>query len=589
MAGLFNTIAKRLRKVAFSFREKPQAKVDDYVLEHFLFYHGLVGSSPDNQRSFRDVKQDVYDAIDNGSSLQLGIALKLQPLWWDDKLKTIFDAAPNQSKAVELLLPELEDTSWPNQSDPLGHPDWIVRANAANVLAHLQVHRSDERISRALSDTVDNGSAAFCHIAYALGRLSTERSKEALSQQINTDEHWFRVDVAGALAASTREDIYELLSEALFSDHPLQDYTAVAIARHRKLTQFINSSSAIVQDGGCALVIGLLQASDQTFNAELIEELNLADLLPQIISLADQAPNPLRIRAAMLLAKWIAEQNQFSSGNKHQQELDELFKKHSSPETTQLLLKNLNVDNTQNKSLSACNQRHAIHLIGELRVQEALPELLTMLDKGVGPVDVIVESLEELGDVSATKQLVAMVGRLVDLDDRVSRLASKQPVAEEKDAEAKTYWQILKALGNLPAPNSITLLTTATNDFAPDKRERALTSLISAYEKNSALMSKTSIQEVLKKGIADQSPGIRVVALDGVARLNVIELLEQVLDAFAAREISVTKQAKAALSELWAQEHSAKIKSEIQARLKKETDEFKRKKLQEFLDSEQAN
>lgn len=588
MAGLFNTIAKRLRQVAFSFREKPQAKVDDYVLEHFLFYHGLVGSSPDNQRSFRDVKQDVFDAIDNGSSLQFGIALKLQPLWWDDKLKTIIDAAPNQAKAVDLLLPQLDDTTWPNESDPLGHPEWIVRANAANVLAHLKIERADERISRALSDTVDNGSAAFCHIAYALGRLSTDKSKDALTKLINTDEHWFRVDVAGALAASNREDVYELLSEALFSDHPLQDYTAVAIARHRKPPVFIDSSISLVQDGGCALVIGLLQASNQTFNAELIEELQLADLLPQIIALADQSPNPLRIRAAILLTQWIAKQNQFSASNKQQQDLDELVKKYSSPEIEKLLLKNLKADSSKNISWAACNQRHAIHLIGELKVQQALPELLSLLDKGGGPVDAIVESLEELGDVSATTQLVVMVGKLVNLDERVNRLASKQPVAEGKDAEAKTYWQILKALGNLPAPNSVTLLTTATNDFAPDKRERALTSLISAYEKNSSLMSKTSMQEVLKKGIADPSSGMRVVALDGAARLNVIDLLEQVLDAFDAREISVSKQARAALSELWAQDHASTIKKEIQARLKKETDEFKRKKLQEFLDAERA-
>ncbi|CAN5349840.1 hypothetical protein BH10CYA1_BH10CYA1_17070 [soil metagenome] len=588
MAGLFNTIAKRLRQVAFSFREKPQAKVDDYVLEHFLFYHGLVGSSPDNQRSFRDVKQDVFDAIDNGSSLQLSIALKLPPLWWDDKLKTIFDEVANKTKAVELLLPELDDKSWPHESDPLGHPEWIVRANAANVLAHLKIERADQRISRALRDTVDNGRAAFCHIAYALGRLSTERSKEALKDLINTEEHWFRVDVAGALAASNREDVYQLLSEALFSDHPLQDYTAVAIARHRKPAQFINSSTSIVEDGGCALVIGLLQASVQTFNTELIEELQLAGLLPAIVSLADQAPNPLRIRAAMLLTQWIATQNQFSSSKTHQQELENLIKRYESPEIAKLLRENLNPDNWQNNSWSACNQRHAIHLIGELKVQQALPDLLTMLDKGIGPVDVIVEALEEVGDISATQQLVAMVSRLVDLDDRVNKLASKQPVAEEKEAEAKTYWQILKALGNLPAPNSMTLLTTATNDFAPDKREQALASLISAYEKNSSLMSKTSIQEVLKKGIADSSSGMRVVALDGVARLNIIELLDQVLDAFAAREISVAKQAKAALSELWAQDHADKIKSEVQTKLKKETDEFKRKKLQEFLDSEEA-
>jgi hypothetical protein len=588
MAELFNTIAKRLRQVAFSFREKPQAKVDDYVLEHFLFYHGLVGSSPENQRSFRDVRQDISDALDNGSSLQLGIALKLQPLWWDDKLKTIFDQLPNKGKAADLLLPELDDQTWPNHSDPLGHPEWIVRANAANIIAHLKIQRGDERMSRSLNDTVDNGSAAFCHIAYALGKLSTDRAKESLNSLINTDEPWFRVDVAGALAASSREDVYELLAEALFSDHPLQDYTAVAVTRHRKPTQLLNSSSETVKDGACALIIGLLQASKQTFNADLIEEQKLAELLPSIIELAEQSPNPVRMRAAILLSQWAANQNQFTAaaGQTH---ADEIVAKLHSPEFTKIILKWLKPEVSPNTAWSTCNQKHAIYLSGELKIQEALAELLQMLDKNIGPTDAIIEAVEKLGDISASKQLVAMVGRLVDMDERINKPASKQPVVEDKESESKTYWQILKALGNLPAPNSMTLLTTATNDFAPDKREQALASLISAYEKNNSLMSKTSVQDILKKATSDPSPAIRVVALDGIAALNKIDLLEQVLDAFDAREISVSKQARATLSALWAEGNHSKIKSELQARLKKESDEFKRKKLQEFLDSEKSS
>ncbi|RTL39836.1 MAG: HEAT repeat domain-containing protein [Candidatus Melainabacteria bacterium] len=588
MAGLLDTIAKRLRQVAFSFREKPQTKVDDYVLEHFLFYHGLVGSSPENQRSLRDVKQDISDALDNGSSLQLGIALKVQPLWWEDKLRTIFDELPNKSKAAELLIPELEDPSWPNHSDPLGHPEWIVRANAANIITHLKIQRADERMSRALNDTVDNGTAAFCHIAYALGRISTEKARDTLSALISAEEPWFRVDVAGALAASSREDIYELLAEALFSDHPLQDYTAVAIARHRTPLQLLNSSSKTVQDGGCALIIGLLQASKQTFNADLVDDSDLDQWLPLVNELAQQDPNPIRIRANILLAESLDANQEHSKSAKEENE-SEIIRKYKSPEYTSLILKWLNPTATQNAAWAACNQRHAIHLIGQLKIQSALPELLNMLDKNAGPTDAIIESIEQLGDISATKQLVAMVGKLVNLDDRVNRLPSKQPVLEDNAAETKTYWQILKALGNLPAPNSMTLLTTATNDFAPDKREQALSSLISAYEKNSSLMSKTAVQDVLKKALSDPSTGIRVVALDGVGRLNKGELLEQVLDAFDAREISVSKQAKSTLSKLWAAGKSTDIEKEIQTRLKKEHDEFKRKKMEEFLASEKSN
>ncbi len=586
MAGLLNTIAKRLRQVAFSFREKPAAKVDDYVLEHFLLYHGLVGTSPENQRSFRDVRQDIFVAIENKSSLQLGIALKVQPLWWEDKLKTIFDELKDQSRGIEVLLPQLDDTTWPNQSDPLGHPEWIVRANAANMLAHLKHAQADERISRALSDTIDNGSAAFCHIAYALGKLGTDQAKEALKELINAEEPWFRVDVAGALAASGREDIYTDLSETLFSNHPLQDYTAVAIARHRKPTQFFNSAHEIVQDGGCSLIVGLLEASKQTFNSDLIRDMQLADLLPTIIKLADEAPNPIRIRTAILLANWIKAESQLSGRSESAKELSNIFDQFNSPETAELLRRHLNPSTSQTKSWSECNQRQAIQLLGELRMQSAFPDLLNMLEKGIGPLETVIQSLEDIGDVAAAKPLVTLANRLVEVENRTNKPTSKQPVAEEHEAEAKSYWQILKALGNLPAPVSMTLLVTATRDFAPDKREQALASLTSAFKKNPQLIRKTEISELLKKGLSDQSAGVRVVALNGVAQLDCIELLDSVLDLFDAREISVAKQTKQTLSSLWQQGHKKKIESELQAKLKKEPDEFKRKKILEFISSE---
>jgi HEAT repeat protein len=588
MAGLLKTIAKRLRQVAFSFREKPPAKVDDYVLEHFLLYHGLVGTSPENQRSFRDVRQDIFSALESKSSLQLCIALKVQPLWWDDKLKTIFDQFKDKARAAEVLLPQLDDTTWPNRSDPLGHPEWVVRANAANMLAHLKHAQADDRMSRALRDTIDNGSAAFCHIAYALGKLGTDQAKEVLKEFINADEPWFRVDVAGALAATGREDVYTDLSEALFSNHPLQDYTAVAIARHRKPTQFFNSAHEIVQDGGCSLVVGLLQASKQTFNSDLINDMQLTDLLPTISQLAHEAPNPIRIRTAILLSSWIKAENQLSGRSELANEMSSISDQFNSPETGELLRRHLNPSTSEIKSWSECNQRQAIQLLGELRMESAFPDLLNMLEKGIGPLETVIQSLEDLGDVAAAKPLVTLANRLVDVQSRTNKPISKQPVAEEYEAEAKSYWQILKALGNLPAKESMTLLANATNDFAPDKREQALASLTSAFEKNSQLMPKKEVSELLKKGLSDQSAGVRVVALNGVEQLDCIELIDLVLDLFDAREISVAKQTKQTLSRLWEQGHGKKIESELQARLKKEPDEFKRKKILEFISSEKT-
>ncbi|HEY9678228.1 MAG TPA: hypothetical protein V6C76_09475 [Drouetiella sp.] len=585
MAGLLDSIAKRLKQVAFSFREKPAAKIDDYVLEHFLLYHGLVGSTPDNQRSYKDVRADIFEALDNNSSLQLGIALKVQPLWWDEKLKTIFGEAAHKERAPELLLPKLEDESWSNQSDPLGHPDWMVRANAANMLAHYKVHQADERMSRALNDTVDNGSAAFCHIAYALGRLGTEKAKDTLQALINADEYWFRVDVAGALAASQREDVYELLGESLFSNHSLQDYTAVAIAKYRKPLVFLNSSSERVQDAGCVLVMGLLQASKQTFNSELINESNLRDLLPTITELAKKKSNAMRINAAIQLYDWVTAQSQFAGGGFTTPSEDPrlIF---STPETEQMLQTALKLESKEaldENGWAACNQRYAIQLLGELQMQSALPDLLKLLAQKPKSMEQIIQALEDLGDTAATKDLVALANQLVDVKERAERILSKNPVAEEKERDSKIYWQILKALGNLPAPNSVALLTTAVKDFAPDKREQALLSLISVYEQDNSLMSKTTVSEILKSSLSDPASGMRVAALDGVARLNTIDLIEPVLDLFDARETSVAKQAKQTLTMLSMQGNEGKIEKELKARLEKETDQYKRKKISEFI------
>lgn len=580
MPGLLHSIVKRLRQVAFSFREKPTTQVDDYVLEHFLLYHGLVGTSPENQRSFRDVREDIFQAIESKSSLQLGIAFKVQPLWWQDKLSAIFLEVKDKPRALATLLPVLEDTSWPNDSDPLRHSDWRVRGNAANVLASLNCTDADARLVESLSDTESNATPAFCHIAYALGKLATDRSVAALKSFIDTDEPWFRVDVAGALAASQRQDVLADISNALFSDHPLQDYTAVAISRHRQPSHLLDNTSADIQDGGCMLMIGLLQASQQTFNADVLQDIDLASTTPQIVRLAQQAPNAIRIRAASLLEDWLKEHKPGAVTDKTQ---------FNSEQIAELLRGYLQASGGPDDLHAECNRRQAIHLLGTLKIQAALPDLLDMLNSRRQPLESVIQSLQNLGDTSAAKPLVALSKSLVDLDDRCSRQASKQPVAEENDADTKTYWQILKALGNLPTPDSMALLLQSTEDFAPDKREQALLSLISAFTIDQSAMKKQHVAEAIEKGLSDSSCGVRVAALKGASQLDCHQLINLILESFDAREISVSRQTNQTLTDLWNQGHAQVVEDALQTKLKRESDQFRRKKITDFLALRQAS
>src|ERR1700733_9490666 len=129
MANLFAALVNRVRKVLFT--EKSTVQVEDLELEHLLLYHGLVGSSPENQRAYKDVRADILAALRNQSALQLGMALKLPPLYWEDKLKRIFSEVPANERdaAVATLLPQTSESDWPNIADPLGHTDWRTRAN----------------------------------------------------------------------------------------------------------------------------------------------------------------------------------------------------------------------------------------------------------------------------------------------------------------------------------------------------------------------------------------------------------------------------------------------------------------------------
>jgi hypothetical protein len=79
-------MVRNLRKLAFGMKEQPTAAVEDFALEHFMLYHGLVGSSPENSRSFKDLRADLRDAVKHQSAVEMSIALKVPPLWWDDKL-----------------------------------------------------------------------------------------------------------------------------------------------------------------------------------------------------------------------------------------------------------------------------------------------------------------------------------------------------------------------------------------------------------------------------------------------------------------------------------------------------------------------
>ena len=165
-------LAKWIRKATnlLSEPDKNELKADDFAIEHVLFYHGLVGSSPESGRAFKDVRADFHSAVARNNSQNLCICLRLPPLHWEDKLKKIVDEIKGKSREdlIQTLLPPDYHDRDKESHDPLHHSDWQVRANAALILAHIGAEQAVDRLIASLKDTAINTSPAFCHIARSL-------------------------------------------------------------------------------------------------------------------------------------------------------------------------------------------------------------------------------------------------------------------------------------------------------------------------------------------------------------------------------------------------------------------------------------
>ena len=209
----FQRIVKRINSVFSHFREKTAVEIEDFELEHFLLYHGLIGSSPEGQRDFRDVRADFLAAVKNKSSVQMGITLKLTPLFWEDKLKSIAAEVKETQKdsIIACLMPDNRDGMLaPNQNPPFAE-DWRVRANAAMLIAYVGSPNATEVLTNSLNDTAGSARSAFCHTALALAAIKTPTALSAVEPYVFADEPWFRVDSVNAISHWPFDTISEIV------------------------------------------------------------------------------------------------------------------------------------------------------------------------------------------------------------------------------------------------------------------------------------------------------------------------------------------------------------------------------------------
>jgi HEAT repeat protein len=598
MAGkLITALVNRARSL---FREKTPVTVEDYEQEHLLIYHGLIGSSPDNQKSFRDVRSDIQSAVSGHSSIQLGVALKLQPLYWEDKLLQIFGEFNDKERANALvtLLPATNNAEWPSLYEPLGHPDWRVRANAARILAFYQDKAALPDLAKSLDDTASSGKPAFAHIARALGIMGSDQARVALIKHLNSSEPWFRVDIMAALANLPLAEIKQDFIKALLTISPLSDYIAVSVARKMPAVDLLHSSEKNVQKGACQIVIGLLEASRQTFTKDLLSEFDFAEFPHSVQTILSNDMNVLSLRAASEITntwKMLTVDDLEALDLVDQKEnIDKVitaFEKTLASDEARMVIKNTLSDesiqsllNSKDNDEKKNDLRHAIKLAGQHRLDESslLLAILRQSSNLATPAleeDLIV-ALGQIGDEKASRPLVDLAKALVNVSARCSAIKSAQPVAEDEPERARLYWLILKALGNLNATESRELLINACMDFAPDKREQALLSLTALHSKFSTA-DVSSIITIVEEGLHDPSPSVRIAAMAAAVDVADDRFIEKILRLSDSIEVSVSRQAFKTLRKLHLKGRA--VREALKTKIQNENDPFKLKKLNDFL------
>lgn len=590
-----NPLAKWLKNASNMFVEKPQVQVDEFGLEHFLLYHGLVGSSPENQRQFKDVRADISSAVARGNSHNLCINFKLAPLWWEDKLYRIFDELKEKSPAqtVATLLPEKSDDYEVHDFDPLRHQDWRVRANAALVLAHLQEKKGEERIIKAMQATADSTTPAFCHLSRAVGTFRSQSGKEALTSYLSHGEPWIRVDAVNALARWPLAEVGDVLSEAFLEHHDFLDYAAVALARQHQPETILQEDSENLVDLGAALTIGLLEASRDTFssNGDLLYELGLHRCLGPLQKAVQAKANPVRVRALYNLAVWLDENYSLSSTT---------YNDYPSRASINAALDQINNEKLRGELVAAIEaialgksaeqtsrMRHSLKLIGELSLDETSELLLALVDsnQAIAHRNEIVEAMGRLGKAEFSTKLTALANSLVDLSARTQRPLSASPVVEADADAARTYWFVLKALGNIPERRSFDLLLKATGDYAADKREEAIQGAIRLWPQANwqDKVGLADLKGAVTKALNDPSAQVKLKALEGAALLNLPDMVPAVAKLVLAQETSVAKGAFETLDIMAANGQRAAVCEALTELRRSQSNASRNKKIDDLL------
>jgi HEAT repeat protein len=315
---------------------------------------------------------------------------------------------------------------------------------------------------------------------------------------------------------------------------------------------------------------------------------DLASCFEEAVKLTKENDSALRLRATLNLIDWI-ETNRLNIDVDERSSLDQKTLEDTkttllSDATKKRLSEKFAAHTWQKEHSNAIKDLEGaclIQLVGELKDESQLKKLeeLASYEDSLY-ADSAIEAIGKIGSASSAEKLIEIGRRAVNQEVRATKAASAQPVVEVQPKESVTYWHVLRALGNVKTDQSFEYLLSAVQDHAPDKREKALSSLVSVGKALKLSTEKeTALRSILLEAFKDPSTLVRQTAIEAAAVFDDPSLIEDVAAMATAKESSLWKEANRSLKSLSQQGHKEKVLAELNRRLITTSDQTRKDRL----------
>jgi hypothetical protein len=390
----------------------------------------------------------------------------------------------------------------------------------------------------------------------------------------------------------------------------LSDYLAAGLIRYVDVLLWLDSNQKPTRQAGCQLLIGLIDAANQTFNIDILQPLDFSACATKLLKLLETESDVFSLRAAdSVCGIWAAKNELLTNSGEHQSTAETVTKMNAFLREEQCAVHIVQVLESYSNQLSdqlsnqpsnqpsdqppnrLTNQLpdqlenqpqtellNAVKLAGRLRLTNANSSLLQLLKVQSPLQEDVVWALGEIADTRAAEPLIDLAQLLYKPGERTGRALSAQPVEELDPSKAKLYWRILSTLGNFSGERVINYLLSVVHDYAPDKRAQAINSLGKLVGAFSA-KERSQYEEIVDDYLSDPSASVRVEALKGVAALSAVQKVDIVLKMTDSQEPSVSRQALETLISLSAS-HNESVAKAIKNKLIQEKDPVRKKRLE---------